>query len=99
MSAEDIRTIRLEGSLTIYSAADSKPTLLDQLNPPGRLALDLSAVDEIDCAGLQLLVLAREEARRAGGELQLGECSETVHEALVLGGLVSFFATAEEADA
>ena len=97
MPAEGIRSIRLEGAMTIYSAAEAKPSLLDQLIPPGQLALDLSAVDEIDCAGLQLLALAREEARRAGGELYLAECSEAVHEALALGGLASFFATEQEA--
>jgi len=97
MSTTDLRPIRLEGALTIYSAADTKQTLLAQMNPPGTLGLDLSAVDEIDCAGLQLLVLAREEARRAGGELYLVTCSEAVHDALALGGLSSAFETAQRA--
>lgn len=96
MSLDETRPIRLEGPLTIYNAADSKPVLLAQLSPPGRLALDLSAVDEIDCAGLQLLVLAREEARRAGGELILAECSEVVCEALALSGLASYFEPIQE---
>lgn len=100
MSATDCRSVRLEGPLTIYTAAETKPDLLARLDPPGVLALDLSAVDEIDCAGLQLLVLAAGEVRRAGGRLCLDACSEVVHEALVLGGLATYFdATTPEVSA
>lgn len=60
----------LEGELTIYTAADSKPKLLQALKAPAT-EFDLSQVTEIDAAGLQLLLLAKREARAAGIELSL----------------------------
>ncbi len=58
----------IEGELTIYTAADSKPKLLAALQAPVT-EFDLSQVTEIDSAGLQLLLLAKREARTAGIEL------------------------------
>ena len=72
MSEVDKRTcVPLEGPLTIYTAADSKAALLPLIQPTLALELDLSQVDEIDCAGLQLLLLAGREAKRLGGQLIL----------------------------
>ena len=62
----DTSTLCLEGELTIYNAADTKARLAEGLGRPGGLAVDLSAVTEVDSAGLQLLVLARREADRLG---------------------------------
>lgn len=60
--------LAIEGELTIYTAADSKPRLLDALKAPAT-EFDLSQVTEIDAAGLQLLLLAKREAHAAGIEL------------------------------
>lgn len=88
MSEVDKRTcVPLEGPLTIYTAADSKAALLPLIQPERGLELDLSMVDEIDCAGLQLLVLAGREAKRLGGQLVLTNHSPAVIAALELSGL------------
>jgi len=55
--------LQISGSFTIFQARQYKEQLLEQLALPGDLLeLDLSAVEEIDTAGLQLLLLLRREA-------------------------------------
>ncbi len=83
-------TLHLDGELTIYRAAELKPLLLGDASA---LALDLSAVHEIDSAGLQLLLLARRE--RAA--LRLVAPSTPVRDALALAGLAAAFETEEAA--
>lgn len=64
--------VRLEGEVTIYHAAAQKELLLGALaGCGGTLELDLSAVTEIDTAGLQLLMLLKRTAVRQGHELRL----------------------------
>lgn len=53
--------------------------------------LDLSNVDELDSAGLQLLILIKRESLREGAQLLLSNHSPTVIEALRLSGLEDFF--------
>lgn len=58
--------LALEGPLTIYEAVERKRELLAALGAAAHLEIDLSGVDEMDTAGLQLLVLAGREAGSAG---------------------------------
>ena len=58
--------IRVTEDLTIYHALEQKQELLDALSRGDDLELDLSQVGEIDTAGLQLLILLKKEALRAG---------------------------------
>ncbi|EJM98193.1 lipid asymmetry maintenance protein MlaB [Herbaspirillum sp. YR522] len=59
----DRSLLTFNGGLTIFQAAERKPELLHILaRSQGTLALDLSGVDEIDTAGVQLLLLLRREA-------------------------------------
>jgi len=82
------------GPLTIYTAADSKPLLMEPLSAGVTVALELAEVDEFDSAGLQLLLLAHREARRLGGHLELVDPSPAVTDLLELAGLADFFALA-----
>jgi len=60
---QDRSRLTFNGALTIFQAAERKPELLHILaRSEGMLALDLSGVDEIDTAGVQLLLLLRREA-------------------------------------
>lgn len=77
-------TLRIEGELSVYRAAELKQTLLEQLETSTRLELDLSAVDDIDTAGLQLLLLARREARQREGGLRIVAQSAAVDDMLAL---------------
>lgn len=83
--------VRIEGEMTIYTAADLKPALLAPLADCRELELDLARVAEIDTAGLQLLALAKLEAARAGGDLRLINHSDAVRDVLDLCGMVGFF--------
>jgi anti-sigma B factor antagonist len=62
--------------MTIYVAAQIKPALFAALARHPQSALDLSAVNEIDTAGLQLLLAARRQA--IGRPLTLAGSSSVV---------------------
>lgn len=64
--------------LTIYHALKQKHALLDALSTTSELELNLSQVDKMDTAGLQLLVLLKKEAQRAGKQVRIVAHSEAV---------------------
>jgi anti-sigma B factor antagonist len=64
--------------LTIYHALEQKQLLLDALAGTGELELNLSRVDEMDTAGLQLLILLKKEAQRAGKQVRIVAHSQAV---------------------
>ena len=72
--------LSLTEDLTIYHALEQKPALLDALAATDELELDLAQVDEIDSAGLQLLILLKKEAQRAGKRLAIVTASQPVSE-------------------
>jgi len=87
-----LRALRLDGELTIQTAADCHLRLLSGVNEtagsdaPG-LALDLSEVTGLDSAGVQLLMAARRSLADHGKSLRLTPCSRNVDEVLVTLGL------------
>ena len=64
--------------LTIYHALEQKNTLLDALAGASDLELNLSQVKEMDTAGLQLLILLKREAQRAGKKVRIVAHSQAV---------------------
>ncbi|MFD2112918.1 STAS domain-containing protein [Thiorhodococcus fuscus] len=83
-SSEDASRLAFEGELTIYTAAESYAKLRDCMVAHDRCALDLSAVSEIDCAGLQCLLWIVQLAEREGKSLTLVARSQVVDEAIAL---------------
>jgi len=79
--------MRIEGEMTIYRAAELKPALLDTVREHAAPRLDLSAVTEFDSAGLQLLLVARQEAARLGKRLAVGAASSAVRDVFALLGI------------
>lgn len=80
--------LALGPDLTIAQAAACRDTLVDALcSGPGDLSLDLSAVTDIDSAGLQLLLATRRSVRERGAALRLMGVSATVQDALAVFGL------------
>jgi len=65
------RRIAMEGPMTIYEAAENKRMLLEALGRASELEIDLSGVTEMDTAGIQLLLLAKREAAKAGKAVRL----------------------------
>lgn len=69
--ADGRRRMRLRPDCNIYSAGEIKAALLEFLREPQELELDLSDVAEIDTAGMQVLMAAKNFARAGGHELRL----------------------------
>lgn len=84
-------TLRLQGELTIYTAADTKPRLLEALAASDALEINLGEVTEMDTAGVQLLILAKREAASAGKRLTLSEHSPAAMELIELYNLAGWF--------
>ena len=78
-------------NLTIYHAQEHKERLLAALDAGSGLELDLSQVGEIDTAGLQLLILAKQEAARKEKSMAIVAHSPAVRETLDFCNLTAFF--------
>ena len=72
--------LRLKGDFTIYSVAEVKGPLSAALDQQPSLHLNLAGVEELDTAGLQLLVWLKQEAARRGKALVLSAHSPAVLE-------------------
>jgi anti-anti-sigma factor len=83
--------IVIEDELTIYTALELKDKLLTGLTATAELELDLSGVGEFDAAGLQLLVMIKQEAAALGKVLRFTGHSQVVLDLLDLSGLAGFF--------
>ncbi len=81
----------IEGEMTIYRAGELKQTLLAALDQPAALEIDLSAVTEMDTAGLQLLILTKKMAQSKQQDLNLVAHSAAVLEVFELLNLVEHF--------
>jgi anti-sigma B factor antagonist len=90
--AEDgLYRVAVEGEMTIYTALELKGQLLGSLEHCKKIQLNLSAVTEIDSAGLQLLVLLKSEAQVQDKSLSITDQSPCVLDILDLCNLESFF--------
>lgn len=83
--------LRPAGEMTIYSAAELKPALLQALGESEDIEIDLAEISEIDTSGVQLLMLMKREAAAAGKALTLAGHSPAVLEVFELLGLGSWF--------
>lgn len=83
--------LALATDLTIYHAAARKEELLKALAGTERLEIDLSAVADIDTAGLQLLILVKREAQRAGKQVVLTGHSTAVRQTIDFCNLAAAF--------
>lgn len=92
--SDDVLRIAIEGEMTIYRAADLKAEVLEALRKTPVLEIDLSGVTELDTAGLQVLMLAKQTAAADQRELRLLRHSPAVMEILEMLDLVAFFGDA-----
>jgi anti-anti-sigma factor len=75
-------TVQIEGELTIYDAAEFKTALLNRLGSTQSLKVDLAGVTELDCSGVQVMILAQQEAAAASKTLQWEKHSPAVVQVL-----------------
>lgn len=78
ISPVSVRRLAMTQEMTIYRAAEQKDQLIGALDGTDQLELDLAGVPEIDTAGLQLLILLKQEAARRHVELRIVAHSEAV---------------------
>lgn len=78
---------RVDGELTIISAAEQNQRLQALLTGETAVEVDLSGVTEVDTAGLQILLLAKREAERVGVPWTFHTPSPPLHAVLELTGL------------
>lgn len=83
--------VHIDGALTIYEVARDKPVLLEVLQQAADLEIDLHRVDQLDTAGLQLLVLAKREAQRRGKQVRLVAHSPATLDVLDCYNLAAYF--------
>ena len=80
-----------DSDLTIYHATAQKDALIAALDNAQRLELDLTAVSEIDTAGLQLLILIKREARARNKELVISGHTNAVRQVIDFCNLAASF--------
>lgn len=94
--APGVQRLILDGPLTIYDAAGVKGRLQAALehDDTSALELDLSQVSELDTAGLQLLLFARQESRRLNRPLRILDPNSAVNDVIAFCRLEAFFGDA-----
>ena len=68
--------------LTIYNAAKSHQELLGYLADYNNFDIDLSAVEEIDCSGIQLLLALKQSAEKESKSMVLSSVSDCTTEVM-----------------
>ena len=82
---------QIEGEMTIYNAAELKEEFMPLIEDARDLEINLAQVNEIDTAGVQLLMLAKKERATHGYALSLTDHSSAVLDVFELMDLVSYF--------
>ena len=83
--------IQVQGDMTIYTALDLKQELVSCLGRADRFELDLSQVNEMDTAGLQLLILLKRETARQGKQLAISGHGTAATEVIDTFNMAGFF--------
>jgi anti-sigma B factor antagonist len=84
-------SLRLCGALTIYTVAQARSEIPSRMASHRAQVLDLSGIDELDTAGVQLLLWIKRDMAKRGSELTLASHSPAVVEVLDLLKLTATF--------
>jgi anti-sigma B factor antagonist len=84
--------VALRGELDVADAAGVAAALTAVAARARELIVDLAGLEFIDCSGLAALLLAREQARKAGGDLLLAAPQDQVLRILAVTRLTGVFA-------
>ena len=83
--------IRINDELTLSTASLFARTLNEALESNRSVAIDLTGVTDIDCAGLQILLMARKEALLRNRVVRFIGHNPVVMECLHMMNLINFF--------
>ena len=84
--------LTLRGELDLASAPALEHELSEiEATDPGRMLIDLSGLDFMDCAGLGVLLRAQRNAHAGGRRLELRRGTAQVQRLFVLAGLADRF--------
>ncbi len=83
--------LRFEGDMTIYHAQEMLQAITPHTEDCKQFELDLSGVEDIDSAGIQLLIMLDVKSREKNGETVIAEPSGSVYDVLNLYRLVQRF--------
>jgi anti-sigma B factor antagonist len=86
-----METHALSGELTIYTAAAEKQALQAFIETGDELELNLAQVTEMDSAGLQVLIVLKQEAAKRKKKLAYVMHSKAVLEVLEMSNMTSIF--------
>ena len=87
----DICSLTIDEDMTIYTVNDLKNEISKVLDNHNRFELNLAAVEEIDSAGIQLLLGLSRELMRQKKELTLSTVNGSVNNLIQSYGLVKRF--------
>jgi anti-sigma B factor antagonist len=76
--------VAFNDELTIVTVAEHRETLLAALRDASGVRVDLSGISDLDTAGLQVLLLARDEGARLHVPVEFADPSPAVAEVLAL---------------
>lgn len=93
-SGDSVARLAIDGEMTIYRAADLKQELVDAVRKNPVLEVDLAGISELDTAGLQVLMVAKQAAAAAGHRLHLVAHSAAVIEIFEMLDVGAFFGDA-----
>ena len=80
--------VAIDDELTIVTASSYRETLLSALRDASDVRVELSGISDLDTAGLQVLLLMRDEAARRHVPVEFTSPSGAVAEVLALTGVV-----------
>lgn len=76
-------TVKLSGDITIYDAGTAKEALLENVKGLDRkVLLNLEQIEELDTAGIQLLLMFQRLVHQMGGDLETVAVSESAAQVL-----------------
>jgi anti-anti-sigma regulatory factor len=91
-----LHSYELSASCTVRDCVALKSALLDLLMDPQPVTINVSAVERIDTAALQLLCAFVRDRHAAGGQVLWTACTESFSEAIRLLGLQKVLAVPDE---
>lgn len=84
-------TLKISGEVKIYDVASFKDQIFENFDSYSALNLDLSATEDMDTSGLQLLMLVRKEAQTRNISFRVVASSDPADKLLKLFNLTEWF--------